>query len=242
MYEYVVTPPGDKTVAVMFLPRGRPYMRYKEYSQVTTPRLLMHPSRVGDEIVQNVARVYYRTSHFVVVDALEDPGNPLERILVDPPYSLNIRPYEHIREITINIEFDCVPTDKNLLSKPYHTLKQLDRIPNKDRLHLHFHLNTQFTDNNACEHSFSSLLEAVRYPLYDLIHANCNVSFTHRNGLESAYIRDQERYHIPSKNGPQNGANFFPLTTQECQHVSILGCSQLNHNLMWHLRRRRKSQ
>ena len=143
----------------------------------------MDPLAVGLPMVREVAEIYFTQNTFGF--ALE--RGDLASTMTDDPFGLGFPPRDYIRSLHLTTSFRPLDqyrgvTEEEVLTLFYEQLKSLTLITRKDRLCVNVLLDTHFSDNDTKhERMMLNILEVLRQPIYDLMHAGTKLDLTHHN-------------------------------------------------------------
>ena len=159
------------------------------YETGSTDRLrpggwLLNAEFVGSGMAREIAQTFYTVKSFDVhVDSLET-------LLLEDRTGTNLKPYEYIRtKVSVRVPTTCNNVDEKawrstenevaFLNGLYTRLSRLMLLANNPRVEVVIWLETYTSHNMTYEQGerrFYNILQAVRAPVYNLIHAGMDVS------------------------------------------------------------------
>ncbi|PSN65822.1 hypothetical protein BS50DRAFT_574333 [Corynespora cassiicola Philippines] len=160
----------------------------------------LNPQHVGSEFAQEAAETYYWESTFCVYDVF--CGSMFvphfRNLLLGSRLKFGFRPYEFIRSLDLGFTYARFRPDQVLgfqgaefqetavspvdCKQTHDLLQLLSKIPHKKIFRLDLTLDTDVRRGVLEDCSFFNLMEAIRAPVYNLIHSGANVFITHHNG------------------------------------------------------------
>ncbi|KAJ4288988.1 hypothetical protein N0V90_011330 [Kalmusia sp. IMI 367209] len=175
---------------------------------------VMDPTFVGEKMAREIAQIYYKNQVFRF-DSL--PSLPY--VLNDDPFNLELRPAAYIRNISVK----CSHYRGAILHERLMPLLSIER-KNVLRVEIHLEANYILSQSDTRRNRLNrihmlNLLEALRLPVYNLIHAGSKVMVLQRNKrqgppLESELERVLTPY-VDSENISSPIVNFFQLSARE---------------------------
>lgn len=172
----------------------------------------MDPAFVGPAMAREVTEVYFSRNKF----CFTGPSELKETLLCDP-FSTGSKAYQYIRNLQVTIRVEDGAHEE--LEHCYDCFRPLLLVDRKDRLNVSIQILSEFTRPPTYddEQDMVNVLEALRYPVYELLHAGSTVDIQQYDGDES----DQENLGDRKLCSPdQPAANFFQLTAEEWENVS----------------------
>lgn len=234
MYTHLVTPPYYYFTRIGFLSPG--YVTENMKTTVCGHSTYMQPSHhalnpayVGQAMALEIAEAYYSQNIFDVTKA-----KYLSRLLLTDYHGLGIKPYEWIREVRLSLKFgkqDSRPEDElETLKKTYAHLRNLCLIRQKNRLKVDIYVHTTFhgqIDDDANvdkprsyqvdhERRVLNVLEMLRQPVYDLLHAGSKISLVHFNN-ESIEDAGMTAFRSLTRHGGLHGADSVTVVDFFCK-------------------------
>jgi len=155
------------------------------------------PAFVGKEMAREVAELYYTTERFTINSSQPEtltndphnigvkPADFLTRLKISPNAHLS-RPYNHgyVKGMWAK-DIARVRTEMRALANVV-----LERVKRKDRLYVNIVINTRFPESLEPdlaldldgEKDLAIVLDLIRHPVYDLMHACKDVHIEHEDG------------------------------------------------------------
>ena len=195
VYLHVVRPKNGGTVRIGYLKAPPGFEAYEgdgefdthgESKDMQPSSWAMDPAFVGLEMAKEIAEVYRKKNPFFF-SSLPD----FVKAMADDHFRPRVRPLDHIRELSIAIDYRIEG-----LAGVYDALQTLGMIKNQDVLKVAILLNTDFPPiapgylRLDAECTMINLLEMLRCPVYELLHAGSKVVITHFDGDEGGYQED----------------------------------------------------
>lgn len=149
---------------------------------------LLNPEYVGREMARGIAEYFYAINDF----SLE--VRELENFLLADRSQTGLKPYEYIRNnLSIGIAttrcngaseraWKTTENEAEFLNRVYKNLSQVMLITHKSALSVDITLSTSaplWEEPEVGERRFYNIMESVRAPIYDLIHAGVKTKINH---------------------------------------------------------------
>lgn len=178
---------------------------------------ILDPDFVGKDVALEAAEVYYSQNMFDV-----NHHRHLSAFLTHDPFDAGFAPYEHICKLTVIVNLQTpylvgytmhdIKGEMETLEEVYTTLERgFALFSSKRQREIHVRIETELISlgedaDHDHERRLHNILEAVRKPVYDLMHCyGCKVSVFHDD--RSFVLADITHY--------------FRLTSEEWQEVRM---------------------
>ena len=198
---------------------------YGESKDMQPSSYAMNPAFVGMEMAKEIAAVYWSKNSFMFTTQ-----NELRHALTTDHFGLDVSPFDHIREFVVQVEHhfnaNPPPDEESWLHKRFDALQTMCMVKKKDLLKVEIRLSTDFDDpaDIEDERCMFNLLEMLRYPVYELLHAGSEVRIEQYNGEEDSLQEDVGDRFLTiysrswrKENKPE--LDFFQMSAEEWEKV-----------------------
>jgi hypothetical protein len=168
------------------LKEGRRAFHAGTYDILTFGGWLLNPEYVGHGMAREVAEMFYSSNNFDVSES-----NFLSELLTMDRTQTGLKPYEYIRQIEVTIHTPDTSSKERAwqntenefayLEGIHNQLKMLNLVTHKSGVSIKIRLWTSSHIDNSleCLRRFYNLMEAVRLPIYELIHKGVKIWVKH---------------------------------------------------------------
>lgn len=172
---------------------------------------LLNPEYVGHGMARDIAEIFYSVNDFSI------HINELREFLISDPTRTGLKPYEYIRhKVTIYVPttlcngsseraWQTTENEIEFLNGLYAQLNSLVLITQQSHISVELWLVTSAQrrlNPEVGERRFYNIMESVRAPIYNLIHAGVNILVIHRykrNSCTRTISEDPLNYFFMSK-------------------------------------------
>ncbi|KAF2833566.1 hypothetical protein CC86DRAFT_400188 [Ophiobolus disseminans] len=179
----------------------------------------MNPAFVGREVAREITAVYWSKNSFMFTSTGE-----FKEAMANDPFGLGMSPFDHIRTMTILLEYGYgshADSESAYFMQTFEESKSLHVIKRKDLLCVEIRLNTDFRVRAGAfeledECRMLNLLEMIRYPVYELLHAGSKIDIMEYNG-DGGDLAERHLTGYPESTqvGAHPNVNFFQMNSNE---------------------------
>jgi len=177
----------------------------------------MNPRFVGLEMAKEITEAYYFQNYFFFTN-----GGHMRSTLEGDPFGVGVKPTDHIRHFKVDVKMSSWPSDMHdheskVLVAIHKDLQILSTLKKKDCVSVRFSLETKYDKQPTLEdeRGMYNLLETLRHPVYDLMHAGSTIFIEHWNGQTD--FQDDNGYQ--SLVSGSRDKIFFDRTAEEWREV-----------------------